>query len=165
MNAPQVRTHANRIWFFILTGALMIAALMVILPFSASRGETPSATYTHGVLHVAIPYLAAHSGAGQLTLEVLDPEDKVLARVERGVEVTEGKGRWREDLKLEKPMPLEDLVWHRLRYRFEYRDTPPRRWKARNPSPRSSARRWFISWGSNPIWETRDRKPGETRSR
>src|SRR5271157_2127980 len=122
MKAPQVHTHSRKFWFFMLTASLVIATLMVMQPFSATHGETPVATYTQGVLHVAIPYRAPRSGSGQLTLEVLDPEDKVLARAERGVEVAEGMGRWREDLKLEKPLPLEDLVWNRLRYRFEYRE-------------------------------------------
>jgi len=122
MKAPQARQHPRRFWFIAFTAALVIATLMVMQPFSAAPGETSVATYTQGVLHVAIPYRAARSGAGQLTLEVLDPEGKVLARSERGVEIAEGKGRWREDLKLEKPLPLEDLVWHRLRYRFDYRE-------------------------------------------
>ncbi len=29
---------------------------------------------------------------------------------------------WQEEIKLEKPLPLEDLVWHRLPYRFAYHD-------------------------------------------
>ena len=97
MKASQTHCHPRRFWFFMLTGALVIATLMVVLLYSTPHGETPAATYTQGVLHVDIPYHAARSGAGQLTLEVLDPEDKVLARVERGVGVTEGKGRWREE--------------------------------------------------------------------
>jgi hypothetical protein len=33
-----------------------------------------------------------------------------------------GQGRWQDQIKLEKPLPLDDLVWHRVRYRFEYDD-------------------------------------------
>jgi hypothetical protein len=74
------------------------------------------------LLHLTIAYHAARSGAGQLTTEVLDPEDNVLGRAERHVEVARGNGRWQDEIKLEKPLPLDDLVWHRVRYRFEYDD-------------------------------------------
>jgi uncharacterized protein YfaS (alpha-2-macroglobulin family) len=33
-----------------------------------------------------------------------------------------GQGRWQDQIKLEKALPLDDLVWHRVRYRFEYDD-------------------------------------------
>jgi hypothetical protein len=55
-------------------------------------------------------------------MEVLDPEDNVLGRAERHVRIARGKGRWQDEIKLEKPLPLDDLVWHRVRYRFEYDD-------------------------------------------
>ena len=55
-------------------------------------------------------------------MEVLDPEDNVLGRAERHVEIAEGQGQWQDEIKLEKPLPVDDLVWHRLRYRFEYDD-------------------------------------------
>src|SRR5260370_20952430 len=61
-------------------------------------------------------------GSGSLTLEVLDPEDLVVERAERHVEVAEGTGQWQEDIRLGKPLALDELVWHRLRYRFEYGD-------------------------------------------
>src|SRR6266571_4609005 len=64
---------------------------------SAGTGSAAIATYIHGTLHLTIPYQAADAGAGQLTIEVLDPEDK-----------------------LENPLPLEDLVWERVRYKFDY---------------------------------------------
>src|SRR5260370_34106346 len=57
-----------------------------------------------------------------MTMEVLDPEDKVVGRVERRAEVAEGTGRWQEQIKLEKPLALDDIVCHRVRYHFEYSD-------------------------------------------
>jgi uncharacterized protein YfaS (alpha-2-macroglobulin family) len=91
--------------------------------FQAANGEiAPSATYVHGVLDLTIPYHADHAGAGQLTVEVLDPEDHVLGHIEQRVEVAEGKGQWRERVRLEKPLAIDELVWHRARYRFEYAD-------------------------------------------
>jgi hypothetical protein len=54
------------------------------------------------LLHLTIAYHAARSGAGQLTTEVLDPEDNVLGRAERHVEDSPGtmdagktKSSWR----------------------------------------------------------------------
>src|SRR5215470_14219924 len=113
----------SRFWFCLLAALLVIAAVVVVVqPFKAASGEISAATYSRGVLHVSIPYLAPRSGQGELTLEVLDPEDGVLGSTQRSVEVSEGKGRWQEEIKLDKPLALEDLVWHRMRYRFEYTD-------------------------------------------
>jgi A-macroglobulin TED domain/Alpha-2-macroglobulin family/Carboxypeptidase regulatory-like domain/A-macroglobulin receptor binding domain/MG2 domain/Alpha-2-macroglobulin bait region domain len=103
---------------------LVSATTIFSLRASDDGGPDPSliATYAHGLLHVTIPYRGADTGAGQLTLEVLDPEDDVLGRTERHLEVNGSSGRWKEEIRLEKPLPLEDLVWYRLRYRFEYDD-------------------------------------------
>jgi len=121
MQPPSARNRSRKFWFFILTALLVMAAVVVVQSLPTTNGDAPVATYAQGVLRVVIPFHASHPGTGQLTVEVLDPEDKVLGRVERPVEVTAGKGRWQEEIKLEKPLPLDDLVWHRLRYRFEYR--------------------------------------------
>jgi A-macroglobulin TED domain/Alpha-2-macroglobulin family/Carboxypeptidase regulatory-like domain/A-macroglobulin receptor binding domain/MG2 domain/Alpha-2-macroglobulin bait region domain len=93
-------------------------------PFQASPG-TPSlvATYSQGVLHMTIPYEGLRAGAGRLTMEVLDPENDVLGRQERRVEVTEARGQWQDEIKLDHALSSEDLVWHRLRYRLEYEET------------------------------------------
>ena len=111
--------------FTILLLAGLVAAVTIFrLRASEAGGPAPSlaATYAHGVLQVTIPYRGAETGAGQLTVEVLDPEDDVLGRTERGLEVHASSGRWKEEIRLQKPLSLEDLVWHRLRYRFEYDD-------------------------------------------
>ena len=112
----------NLIWFaplfLIATGALLFS-------FQAPQGAHPSdvkATLSHGVLHVVIPYAAPRSGSGTLTVDVLNPEDRPLARVEEGLDLKAGKGTWREDLKFAQALPMDDLVWHRLRYRFIYGD-------------------------------------------
>jgi|CZLA01.1.fsa_nt_gi uncharacterized protein YfaS (alpha-2-macroglobulin family) len=108
---------------FAVLVSLTIAAFVGMQSFQASSG-TPSsaATYSRGLLHLTISYHAAQAGSGQLTMEVLDPEDNVLGRAGRHVDVAEGQGRWQDEIKLEKPLPLDDLVWHRVRYRFEYDD-------------------------------------------
>jgi uncharacterized protein YfaS (alpha-2-macroglobulin family) len=121
-NSNQPRNPA-RFVIFMLTLFLTIAAFVALQPFQASGGAPSAvATYSHGLLHLTISYHAARTGAGQLTLEVLDPEDNVLGRAERHVEAAGGQGRWQDEIKLEKPLPLDDLVWHRVRYRFVYDD-------------------------------------------
>src|SRR5262249_9562192 len=82
--------------------------------------ESVAATYSQGSLRVTVPYAALHNGPGKLTVEVLDPEEKVLARAERQVEITTGKGQWRGELKPASAPAVGELVWQRLRYRFEY---------------------------------------------
>ena len=112
-----------RLWLFFLPVLLIVTAIVTVQQFQASNSEgVASATYRHGIVDVAIPYDAAHSGAGQLTLEVLDPEDRVLGRVDQQVQVAEGEGTWHEEIKLAKPLALDELVWHRVRYRFAYSD-------------------------------------------
>jgi len=112
----------SRSRFFLAAALLALACIAMLTPFpspQAADGELPVATYSRGSLHVTIPYRAPRAGAGQLTVEVLDPEDEVLARSERRVDVA-GNASWQEDLKLAKPLAIEDLAWHRLRYRFTY---------------------------------------------
>src|SRR5258708_28006023 len=110
---------------YFLAALLIVAVAVTAVSFQgvrAANSESVSATYSHGTLHVTIPYNLSHSGTGQLTVEVLDPEDQVLGRSQRQVEGNAGKGLWQEDLKLAKSIPVEDLVCHRLRYGFAYRD-------------------------------------------
>lgn len=107
----------------VCVAVLAIAALGFLEPFEASGSEpSATATYSHGLLHLAIPYNTNRGGAGQLTMEVLDPDDNVLGRAERHVEVGAGKGRWQDEIKLDKPLPLDDVIWQRVRYRFDYDD-------------------------------------------
>src|SRR5258708_21636332 len=110
---------------YFLAALSIVAVVVTVASFRgvrAANSESVSATYSHGTLHVTIPYNLTHSGTGQLTVEVLDPEDQVLGHSQRQVDGNPGKGLWQEDLKLAKSIPVEDLVWHRLRYRFAYSD-------------------------------------------
>jgi hypothetical protein len=127
MEIFQGRNESSSTWpstfWFILVGAV-IAAVMIVAtqPSGAANEEPVVATHSHGVLNVTIPYQAEHSGAGRLTVEVLDPEDQVLAREEHSIEISAGKGRWQQEIKFQKPLAYEDLVWQRLHYHFEYND-------------------------------------------
>jgi len=123
MKAPIADVRPSNFWLYLIA-ALLAAGIAVVLlePFQAAKGNTAVVTYTRGVLHVTIPYRAVHSGDGKLTVEVLDPEDKVLGRAETQVALGEGYGRWQEDIRLDKALGVDDLVWHRVRYRYVYDD-------------------------------------------
>jgi hypothetical protein len=121
------RLQQNLVRVAVLTFAvfLPIAAIVFMRPIggSASAASVSAvATYSRGTLHLRIPYDAPRAGAGQLTLEILDPDDHVLGREQRQVEAHKGRGHWQDAIRLDKPLPLEDLVWQRVRYRFEYDD-------------------------------------------
>ncbi len=108
-----------------LAALLLIAAALTLQSFQkaeAAGSGIATATYSSGTLRVTIPFHGLHPGAGQLTVEVLDPEDAVLGRAERRVDAVAAGGSWREEIQLAKPPSLDDLVWHRLRYRFLYTD-------------------------------------------
>ena len=123
MEDSDGHTTRLRFWLLFLPALLALAAIVTVQKFQAANGElAASATYARGVLDVTIPYHAAHAGTGQLTVEVLDPEDHVLAHADQSVDVAAGKGRWQENIKLAKPLAIDELVWHRVRYRFEYSD-------------------------------------------
>ncbi len=96
----------------------VLALFLIFIP--AAKGEPPTVTYSHGLVHCNIPYDAIRDGAGQLTLEVLDPDDQSLGKMQREVNLMRGKGSWQADLKLAKAVGADDLAWQRLRYRFIY---------------------------------------------
>jgi hypothetical protein len=114
-----------RAWLLLVAACAGIVCLTMLQSFQGSAGadgESVTVTYAHGTVRASIPYQAPHSGAGELTVEVLNPDDQVLGRAAERIEVGAGKGRWREDLTLAKPMGIDDLAWQRLRYRFSYDD-------------------------------------------
>src|SRR5580658_9978376 len=110
--------------FATLGGIVCLTMLESFQGTPAAAGESAALTYAHGTVRVSIPYAAPHAGAGRLAVEVLDPDDQVLGRAEQGVAVGAGKGHWLEELKLTKPMSLDELAWQRLRYRFAYNGHP-----------------------------------------
>jgi hypothetical protein len=107
-----------------LAALLLITAALTLQSFQNAEAApgTAIATYSNGTLRVTIPFHGLHPGAGQLTVEVLDPEDAVLGRAERRLDAVAASGSWREEIQLAKPPSLDDIVWHRVRYRFLYAD-------------------------------------------
>jgi hypothetical protein len=124
----RIARGARGIFFFVFVvcGAAALAGVSGAA-FVNSNGpalaeaQQMSALYRHGGLAVTIPYRATRAGTGKLTLEILDPEDHALGRVERAVEVA-GAGEWQETVTPVKPLRFEDVLWQRVRYRFAYDD-------------------------------------------
>src|SRR5690348_1200001 len=122
MNAHYPSDKPSRFWLFCLA-AVLIVSLATMQSFQkthAADGESAIVTYSHSTVRATVPYNAPHAGSGKLVLEVLNPEDEVLGRSERVLEIAEGKGSWQADVKLAKAPAIDDLAWHRLRYRFTY---------------------------------------------
>jgi hypothetical protein len=108
--------------FFIASALLWMVAALLPKDTLKSAGSEPAliATYTHSALHLTIPFRDAAPGTGNLTIEVLDPDDHLLGRTEKHVELAAGSGQWTGQVKFNRPIALEDLVWERVRYRFDY---------------------------------------------
>ena len=102
--------------------ALIVVACVALPLLTGVQAENAAATYTRGNLAVTIPYHGASKGSGRLVAELLDPEDNVLGRTERGVDTGRGDGAWQVTIVPEKPIPFDEIVWQRLRYRFVYND-------------------------------------------
>ncbi len=118
-------TKSSGFWLSFTVAVLIVAAVATLESFQlapAANSASAAVTYSRGTLRLSIPYDLPHGGSGQLTAEVLDPEDQILGRSEWPVEVHAGKGSWQEDLRLAKVAGTDDLVWNRLRYRFAYSD-------------------------------------------
>jgi len=129
MNKTHPFTHPARFGLCIFACYLGVV-LFGLKPFQAA-GAPPAAmaTYSHGLLRLSIPYHASRAGSGQWTVEVLDPDDKLLGQAVRPTKVAEGPNWLRGEIKIERPLPLEDLVWHRVHYRFQYDDPKSAGWE------------------------------------
>ncbi len=99
---------------------LLLVLAAVAFSLRHARAQQLAATYTRGNLSVTVPYNSTRAGSGKLTVEILDPEDNVLGRVERPVDIAKGEGSWQQTITPEKSLLFEDIVWQRIRYRFEY---------------------------------------------
>lgn len=107
-------------------GAGLLALLTAGVLFLASRSlsepreSEPVATYSHGILHVSLPFLTPRNGSGELNIEVLDPEDRSVGTISQRISVRSGAGLPNENIAITGGLSMDDLVWHRLRYRFTY---------------------------------------------
>jgi hypothetical protein len=107
---------------FVVVAAILIAIPVAILqfvrPIRAAGSESVTAAYFHDMVRVTIPYHDLKAGSGRLHIEILDPEDEAIGSSDRMVRANDGDGVWRQEIKLTKATPIEDLAWYRLRYRF-----------------------------------------------
>jgi len=116
MKAGSVRPASSFVkWIF-----LFATSFCLLLAAPRSYGESVSAVYTHNELTLTIPYHQARSGPGTLSVELLNPENKLLGRTERYIETKPGDGTWTIALTPAEPLPFDDLVWERVRYRYVY---------------------------------------------
>ena len=99
--------------------ALLLTLGASLSVFQASAQQL-AATYGHGNLSVTIPYDSSQAGSGVLTVEILDPEDHALGRIERAINIRKGKGAWQQTIVPAQPIAYEEILWLRIRYRFEY---------------------------------------------
>jgi uncharacterized protein YfaS (alpha-2-macroglobulin family) len=96
-----------------------MAAFLLKFPVHAQQ---LAATFRQGRLVVTIPYDSPRQSSGKLTVEVLDPEDRSLGRVEHHVEIRKGAGAWQETISFSQAPSYEEILWQRLHYRFEFDD-------------------------------------------
>ncbi len=99
-----------------------VIAAAAVFSLTHARAQPLAATYMHGRLSVTIPYHSEREGSGRLVTEILDPEDQVLGRTEQKVNVGKDEGSWQQVITPDKAIPFDDIIWQRLRYRFEYDD-------------------------------------------
>jgi hypothetical protein len=98
-----------RLCFGFVAALLVFSAALFVQPFLGGNVAPGAARYSRGILHLALPYHADHRGTGQLIVEVLDPEDHVLGKIEKSAEVAEGPSVWREQIRLDKVLPLDPI--------------------------------------------------------
>jgi hypothetical protein len=110
----------------VFLGGIPVLASVALLAYRSqaqpSKSASVLATYARGRVRVLIPYDAMRAGDGNLTVEVLDPEDRIVGRIDRRVYASKGQGSWTQAVQLNKTLAVEDLVWHRLHYQFTYKD-------------------------------------------
>jgi hypothetical protein len=97
----------------------LIAFLLLLTSALSSNAQSMSALWSQGNLSLTIPYHADRAGAGKLEVELLGPDDQVLARADRQADAFAGNGVWKQDLTIRPSTPFDQLVWQRLRYRFQ----------------------------------------------
>jgi uncharacterized protein YfaS (alpha-2-macroglobulin family) len=100
---------------------LLVVALGALLYTSAPRdtvfasGDRLGATYLDGTLRVSVPYDETVARSRTLRVEILAPDDKLVAEATKAVAPSRESEPWDVSFNVDKSIPLEDLVWHRLR--------------------------------------------------
>ena len=112
----------NALRNFLVFAAIPVLAMAAVLLRFPVHAEQLAATFRQGKLSVTIPYDSPRQSSGDLTVEVLDPEDHPLGAVEHRVEIRKGSGAWTETITFPQPPTYEEVLWQRLHYRFVFDD-------------------------------------------
>jgi len=106
--------------------SLFASVALCAATLTTQAQDEMTATYIHKALEITVPYHGVHQGAGHLEVTLLSPEDTVLARSESIVKASAANGAWRAELTPDRNLPLDDLVWERIRSRvtFDGEQTP-----------------------------------------
>ncbi len=112
--------------FFLAVIGMMAAGVVLDVmqdAEAAARGRGGRHVY-RAPLRLTIPYHGLHAREQDehSWLEVLNPEDGVMGRAERRVETEAAGGTWQQEIAVAKAPGVEELVWNRVRYRFQYAD-------------------------------------------
>lgn len=103
-----------------LSIVFVLLLLSLVPTHGRSEGGSISALYGHESLSLTIPYQASRSGEAELSVEILTPEDDVLGRATQTLTVSEGGGVWSQEVALRRPMPLNEVIWQRVRFTLKY---------------------------------------------
>lgn len=106
-----------RLW----SALLLVGSVLLLEPIS--NAQTASAIWSHQTLSLTLPVYASHAGSGRLAVELLSPEDKVLAEAQSIEEARIGDNTWQQQLTVPRSVPFEQLVWERVRWRFQFDGT------------------------------------------
>jgi hypothetical protein len=74
-----------------------------------------AAVYRNGQLELNVPYDEATARNHTLNLEILDPNDKPIAKLAKPISASRDKGSWKATIPIDKNVALEDLAWDRLK--------------------------------------------------
>ena len=100
-----------------LLGCLLTAVLLAFpLQHDVLAADNElAAIYRNGALEISIPYNAGLVSSGSCNLEIVDPNDIVIAKLQKSVSTWKGPGALRATILLDKKVGLEDLAWDRLK--------------------------------------------------
>ena len=114
--------HTRRTGRSLRTVLPLLAAALAALVYTAAprdmvfaSGDRLGATYLDGTLRVSVPYDETVARSHTLRVEVLAPDDKPVAGATTAVAPSREARPWEVSVTVDKNIPLEDLVWHRLR--------------------------------------------------
>lgn len=99
----------------------LAAALAALIYTAAPRdkvlaaGDGLSAKYVEGTLRVSVPYDETVARSHALRVEILAPDDKLIAESTKNVAPSREAEPWEVSFTVDKNITLEDLVWHRLK--------------------------------------------------